>query len=99
MASIADLVEPLVMSEAAPPALLLAARRLREDGAVRLDAFGPLRVTAAVDDGGVCRVELASTAQGLRSNCACDGETGADPCVHVLAAAIETWHRAPRRRG
>ena len=98
MASIADLVEPLVMANAAPPALLLAARRLREDGAVRLDAFGPLRVTAAVDDGGVCRVELASTSQGLRSRCACDGETGADPCVHVLAAAIETWHRAPRRR-
>ena len=56
MASVADLVEPLVTGDGAPVELHAAARRLLEDGAVRLDSFGPLRVTAAVDDGGVCRV-------------------------------------------
>ena len=97
MASVADLVEPLVTGDAAPPALRRAAQRLAVDGAVRLDTFGPLRVTAAVEaDQGICRVELESDAGRLRCRCACDGDDGT--CVHVLAAAIEAWHRAPKRR-
>jgi hypothetical protein len=98
MTSVADLVEPLVTGDAAPPALRQAALRLAGEGAVRLDTFEPLRVTAAVDDAGVCRVELASTRDGLRGHCECDGDTDGHPCVHVLAAAVETWNRAPKRR-
>jgi hypothetical protein len=96
MASVADLVEPLIAGDALPPALVEQARDLYESGAVRLDAFGPLRVTAAVDDRGICRVELEAAEGHLRCSCACDGDEG--PCIHILATALETWHRAPKRR-
>jgi hypothetical protein len=98
MASVADLVEPFVTGEGASAVVHARATELREAGAVRLDTFGPLRVTAAVDDGGVCRVELSSSAGSLQCRCACDGDSACDPCVHVLAAAMEMWHRSTRRR-
>ena len=98
MTSVADLVESLVTGDAASPALRQAALRLAGDGAVRLDRFERLRVTAAVDDGGVCQVELAATRDGLHGHCECDGDADGHPCVHVLAAAFETWHRTLKRR-
>lgn len=100
MPSVADLVAPLVgRPDAVPVEVREAAARLHDAGAVTLDHFGPLAVTAKVaDDDGPHAVALGSTAAGLASTCDCDlGSTGL-LCSHSLATAIETWEQAPQRR-
>jgi hypothetical protein len=100
MASVADLVGPLVgRPDGVPSDVRESAARLHDAGAITLDDFGPLRVTASVvDDDGPHQVELASTVEGLASDCDCTvGATGL-LCPHSLATAIVTWERAPHRR-
>ena len=98
MASVADLVEPDALRERAGEYLQRAGEVLRKSGRVRIVEFSPTRVTAQVDDGATRSVTLESTGAGLQA--ACDG---ADPsasglCPHVVAVAIEAWHRASKRR-
>jgi hypothetical protein len=64
-------------------------------GAVRLEAFGPVRVTATVEDDGVHHVQLAVISSTLNWSCTCSADSF---CTHATAAAIETWRRAPKRR-
>jgi uncharacterized Zn finger protein len=99
MASVADLVEP-ALRERAGEYLVRAGDVLRADGRVALVEFGPLRVTATVMDDGVGHVtELTSTSAGLVVRCDCPGGIGGELCPHTVAVAIETWERAPQRRG
>jgi len=100
MASVADLVEPEVLRERAGEYLQRAGEVLRAAGGVHFVDFGPLRVSAEVEDGGVHRAaELAVTSDGLTIRCDCPGGVGCAWCPHTVATAIETWHSAPPRGG
>jgi len=100
VASVADLVEPLVLQPDTVPAdVRESATRLLDAGAVELGTFGPLEVTATVTDGGTAHaVSLESAADGLESTCDCPAGSDGLVCAHSLATAITTWERAPRRR-
>jgi uncharacterized Zn finger protein len=98
MASVADLVEPGTLREKAGEYLLRAGQVLLAAGGVVLMDFGPLRVTAQVEDGGERHsTELAATPEGLSVRCDCPGGSDQQFCPHTVATAIETWHRAPQR--
>lgn len=99
MASVIDLVAPLVAVPATvPPAVRDAAEALRDANAVSLDHLGSLSVTASVADAdGAHRVALGSTSRGLASSCDCERGSGGLVCEHSLATAMETWHRVPGR--
>jgi hypothetical protein len=101
VASVADLIEPLVaLPNGVPIEVRDGADALREANAVTLDHLGPLSVTASVaDTDGAHRVALGSTQNGLAASCDCERGASGRLCVHSLATAIETWHRAPKRRG
>jgi uncharacterized Zn finger protein len=99
MASVADLVEPEVLRERAGEYLQRAGEVLRAAGSVHFLDFGPLHVSAEVEDGGVHRAaELAVTPDGLTTRCDCPGGAGGEWCPHTVATAIETWHSAPHRQ-
>ena len=67
VASVADLVEPDVLRERAGEYLHRAGEVLRAAGAVQLMDVEPMRVTAAVQDGGERHTaELAATPEGLQ---------------------------------
>ena len=99
MPSVADLVEEERLRRLADPDALRRGAGLAAEDRVQLEAFGPLRVTARVDDaGGDHRVELRATGDELTWSCTCpDGQGGAF-CRHAVAAARVAWQRAPRRR-
>jgi uncharacterized Zn finger protein len=70
---------------------------LADADAVTLHDFGPLRVTATVNAAdGAAEVELRG---GEALACACGCTDAPEACRHVVAAAIETWRRAPKRAG
>jgi len=58
---------------------------------------GPTRVRGRVDDGGTRSVTLESTSAGLKAACDAADPSASGLCPHVVAVAIETWHRAPQR--
>lgn len=98
MASVADLVEPESLRERAGEYLYRAGEVLRESGHVRIVQFGPTRVTAEVDDGAARGVALESMSGELATTCNCDMPSASGLCPHIVAVAIDTWHRAPKRR-
>jgi uncharacterized Zn finger protein len=98
VASVADLVEPEALLERAGEYLQRAGEVLRASGHVRLVDFGPQRVTAAVEDGGARTVVLEVGPNGLVPTCNCGLPSANGLCPHVVAVAIETWDRAPKRR-
>ena len=98
MASVADLVEPAALEERAGEYLQRAGAVLREHGHVRIEEFGPMRVTATVEDGVSRSVALGSTPTGLDASCDCGAPAANGLCPHVVAVAIETWERAPKRQ-
>jgi uncharacterized Zn finger protein len=99
MPSIADLVEEERRERLADPDTLRQGADLAAQDHVHLEAFGPLQVTARVEDtGGVHRVELRSTGDGLEWSCTCPDAQGGAFCRHAVAAARVTWQRAPKRR-
>jgi uncharacterized Zn finger protein len=95
--SVADLVEPEVLQERAGEYLQRAGEVLRTSGHVRIVEYGPLRVTADVDDGATHSVVLESSMERLLATCDCGTPSANGLCPHVVAAAIETWNRAPNR--
>jgi len=99
MPSVADLVEEERLQRLADPDALERGTDLAAEDRVQLETFGPLGVTARVEDAdGAHRVELRSTGDQLTWSCTCpDGQAGAF-CRHAVAAARVTWQRAPRRR-
>jgi uncharacterized Zn finger protein len=98
MASVADLVEPESLRERAGEYLDRAGQVLRDSGRVRLTELAPTRVTGEVDDQGARTVVLESGPAGLRVACDCGAPATDGLCPHIVAVAIETWHRAPNRR-
>jgi uncharacterized Zn finger protein len=94
----ADLVEPAALEERAGEYLHRAGAVLREHGHVQITEFGPTRVTATVEDGVSRSVALGSTATGLDASCDCGAPAASGLCPHVVAVAIETWERAPKRQ-
>lgn len=98
MASVADLVDPAALEERAGEYLQRAGAVLREHGHVRITEFGPMRVTATVEDGASRSVALGSTPAGLEASCDCGTPAASGLCPHVVAVAIETWERAPNRQ-
>jgi uncharacterized Zn finger protein len=98
MASVAELVEPEAFQARAGEYLQRAGEVLREHGSVKIIEFGPLRVTATVEDGPSRSVVLGSSAAGLEASCDCDAPSASGLCPHVVAVAIETWERAPKQR-
>ena len=100
MASVADLVAPETLREKAGEYLQRAGEVLRAAGRVTIVDLGPMRVTAQVDDAGEQHLaELDATPDGLSVRCDCPGGGDQQFCPHTVATAIETWHRAPERRG
>lgn len=100
MTSVADLVEPDALREKAGEYLQRAGEVLRAAGQVHLLEFTPVKVRAEVADGGERHeVELAATDGGLTMHCDCPTGGEGTFCPHSVATAIETWHRAPQRRG
>jgi uncharacterized Zn finger protein len=98
MPSVTDLVEPEQLRERAGEYLQRAGEVLRGSGQVRLVTFTAQRVTASVEDGDERHdVELAATDDRLTISCDCPMGGAGTFCPHSVAAAIETWHRAPDR--
>ena len=98
MASVADLVAPEVLQRLATAEDLRAGSALANAGAVRLTTFGPLNVLATVEtDGGSAHVELRGGSV-LTFECSCAAGRSGAFCGHIVAVAVETWRRAPRRR-
>jgi uncharacterized Zn finger protein len=99
MASVADLVEGAAILRLADPVDYDAGQQLSRRGAVVIEVLSPPRVTATVNDDAGHRVELRSTARGLEWWCGCSSGRSGVFCRHVVATALETWHRSPPRRG
>jgi uncharacterized Zn finger protein len=99
MPSVADLVEEERLQRLADPDALRQGTDLAAQDRVQLETFGPLGVTARVEDAdGAHRVELRSTGDELAWSCTCpDGQRGGF-CRHAVAAARVAWQRAPKRR-
>jgi uncharacterized Zn finger protein len=96
MTSVVDLVDGAAILRLAEPRDYDRGRTLVDQAAVMIEAFTPTRVTATVEDGVGQRVELRATARGLEWWCSCPpGRSGAF-CAHVVATAVQTWHRASR---
>ena len=99
MASVADLVEPEALRERAGEYLQRAGEALRDAGRVTVTAFAPANVRADVADGDAVRhVALSAGGDRLDVTCDCGQADATGLCPHVMAVAIETWHRAPTRR-
>jgi hypothetical protein len=100
VATVADLVdEDALAALVDDPAIVLAGDELADTGAVRLIEFGPLRVLAEVDDGGgTAEVELAAIEGRLEWACDCSDGAEGRACRHLVAAARETWRKAPKRQ-
>ena len=98
MPSVADLVEPNLLRERAGEYLQRAGEALRAAGGVRLVEFGPTGVLAVVDDDAARTVRLESVSGDLAIACDCGAPSWTGWCPHAVAAAIETWERAPGRR-
>jgi uncharacterized Zn finger protein len=99
MASVADLVEDSALRHLANPQAYDDGHRDAEAGSVKLDAFGPLQITADVaDDDGVWKVVLRSGSEGLVWSCTCPAGRQYAFCRHCVATAIMTWRQSPARR-
>jgi uncharacterized Zn finger protein len=97
MPSVADLVEEPALRRLTTSEAFREGMALADGGRVHLGIFGPLRVTAELDGGAPCEVELRSAQAGLEWSCECDAGQVATLCSHAVATAIETWHRSPVR--
>jgi uncharacterized Zn finger protein len=100
VASVADLVEEPVLRRLASAEAFEAGHAAADAGRVTLGEFGPLRVSAVVqDENGRWDVQLRSGEEGLVWSCTCPDGRAYVFCRHCVAAAVETWRRAPKRRG
>jgi uncharacterized Zn finger protein len=96
MASVVDLVQEPFLRERAAPGAYQRGAELAAAGAVELNDFGPLLVRANI---GLNEVVLRSGAGELDWSCDCPVGKGPELCEHVIAVAIVTWQRSPKRRG
>ena len=96
MPSVADLVDDATLRRLADAETY--ARGVESAARVRLSAFGPLRVAATVETGETpAEVELAVAEDELAWSCSAGDASSALICPHVIAVAVETWRRSPKR--
>ena len=98
MASVADLVEEDELRKLATVDELAQGSKLADEGRVRLERFAPLSVTAVVEDGSLFEVGVWVAEGRLAWTCTCPAGARGVLCPHAVAAARETWRRAPKRR-
>jgi uncharacterized Zn finger protein len=97
MPSIADLVEEERLQRPADADAFRQGTDLAAEDCVRLETFGPLGVTARVEDTDAAhQVELRSTGDELTWSCTCQDGQGGACCRHAVAAAWVTWQQAPQ---
>jgi uncharacterized Zn finger protein len=97
MRSVADLVEDHLLRALTDAETYAAGRALADQGAVTFEQFGPSAVRAAVADEVRYLVDLHVGREGLHWTCSDPGGRSGHYCRHCVAAAVETWRRAPAR--
>jgi len=97
MPSVADLVDEETVRRLAGPEAHARGTTLADEGHVRIGEFGPLLVSASVDDERPHDVELRAAGATLTYTCTCDEAAGGAFCAHCAATAIVTRRRSPNR--
>jgi uncharacterized Zn finger protein len=95
MASVAELADEDALRRLAGPIEYRQGVDLAVSGCVQLASFGPVRVTARVEDLVFEHVELRSNGAGLSWSCTCPDGRSRAPCKHSVAVAVETRRRSP----
>lgn len=89
MSSVSDLIEPGIVDELATPSNARLGRAILDGDGVAVTSADSTQVTFQV--GGTMtgrrRVELRSSADGLRWRCTCTSDSGLF-CKHLVAAAL-----------
>ena len=97
MPSLVDLVESHLLRNLTDPDTYDAGVELADRGAVEFDELGPLRARARVEDGETFVADLKSGPGKLIWSCSEPGGSRGALCRHCVAAAVDTWRRAPAR--
>ncbi len=98
MDSIADLSEPVKVQVRARPADYKAGKAIADADGVVMDEFTPIKVRATVTEPGhqTRRTQLTAGPDGFDWACTCNGQKLF--CRHVVATALATWAKAPKRQ-
>ena len=99
MPSLVDLIESHLLRNLTDPDTYNAGVELADRGAVEFDELGPLRARARVEDGETFVADLKSGPGKLIWSCSEPGGSRGALCRHCVAAAVDTWRRAPARPG
>jgi hypothetical protein len=97
MPSLVDLVESHLLRNLTDPDTYDAGVELADRGAVEFDELGPLHARARVEDGPTFVADLKSGPGKLIWSCSEPGGSWGALCRHCVAAAVDTWRRAPAR--
>ncbi len=97
MPSLVDLVESHLLRNLTDPDTYDAGVELADLGAVEFDELGPLHARARVEDGETFVADLKSGPGKLIWSCSEPGSSRGALCRHCVAAAVDTWRRAPAR--
>jgi hypothetical protein len=97
MPSVADLVENHLLRNLTDPDTYAEGVELADRGAVEFDEFSPLHARARVRDGETFVADLRMGPGKLIWSCSEPGGSRGALCRHCVAAAVETWRRAPAR--
>jgi hypothetical protein len=97
MPSVADLVENHLLRNLTDPNTYAEGVELADRGAVEFDEFSPLHARARVRDGETFVADLRMGPGKLIWSCSEPGGSRGALCRHCVAAAVETWRRAPAR--
>jgi catechol 2,3-dioxygenase-like lactoylglutathione lyase family enzyme len=97
MPLVADLVENHLLRNLTDPDTYAGGVELADRGAVEFDEFSPLHARARVRDGETFIADLRMGPGKLIWSCSEPGGSRGALCRHCVAAAVETWRRAPAR--
>jgi predicted enzyme related to lactoylglutathione lyase len=97
MPSLVDLVGNHLLRNLTDPDTYDAGVDLADRGAVEFDELGPLHARARVEDGPTFVADLKSGPGKLIWSCSEPGGSWGALCRHCVAAAVDTWRRAPAR--
>ena len=99
MNSVADFVQEDAIKNLATPSDFRHGQEIVDIGGVEFTEFTPLKVVASVDTPATQRRTsiLEATPAGLKWHCTCTSNK-ARFCKHLVAAALETWKKAPSSR-
>jgi catechol 2,3-dioxygenase-like lactoylglutathione lyase family enzyme len=97
MPLVADLVENHLLRNLTDPDTYTEGVELADRGAVEFYEFSPLHARARVRDGETFIADLRVGPGKLIWSCSEPGGSRGALCRHCVAAAVETWRRAPAR--